>query len=197
MKAFHLGALTAILLPLIALGCARNGAPPENAQAKEARIEANLAKLDPDDRELAQEQKYCAVETENRLGSMGKPIKLMLDDEPVFLCCKGCEKAAKKDPKKTLARVEDLKIQTVLAQLDPADRKLVEEQKFCATDPESRLGLMGPPIKVMVKNQPVFVCCEGCQSEALEDPDKTLAAVEKLKAANASAAKEPNPKSHE
>ena len=41
---------------------------------------------------------------------------------------------------------------------------------------------MGTPVKVTVKGQPVFLCCDGCKKKALGDPDKTLAAVEKLKA---------------
>ena len=41
---------------------------------------------------------------------------------------------------------------------------------------------MGPPLKVTVKDQPVFLCCKGCQKKALADPDKTLAAVAELKA---------------
>ena len=190
MKAFHVWALAAFVLPLVALGCANNDPPKETEQVKEARIKANLEKLDPADREAAQEQNYCAVKTKNRLGIMGKPIKLTIEDDTVFLCCEGCEKAAKEHPKKTLARVEELKAQSALARLDPADRKLAEEQKFCATDPTSRLGSMGPPVKVMVKDQPVFLCCGSCRKAALKDPDKTLAAVKKLKAANASQAKE-------
>jgi len=41
---------------------------------------------------------------------------------------------------------------------------------------------MGVPVKVMVKDQPVFLCCKGCQKEALADPDKTLARVKELRA---------------
>jgi hypothetical protein len=33
-----------------------------------------------------------------------------------------------------------------------------------------------------VKDQPVFLCCKMCAKEAQADPDKTLAAVDKLKA---------------
>jgi len=40
---------------------------------------------------------------------------------------------------------------------------------------------MGAPIKLMVKDQPVFICCKGCKDEALAHPDKTLAKVETLK----------------
>jgi hypothetical protein len=75
----------------------------------EAEIKANLAKLSPEDRKLALAQKYCAVEDDNRLGEMGVPIKLMVKDQPVFICCKGCKKEAEKDADKTLAKVKELK----------------------------------------------------------------------------------------
>jgi hypothetical protein len=189
MKRCRLRAYLVLVLPLIALGCANSGSPQEKAQETEATIKANLAKLDPDDRERAEEQKYCAVETANRLGAMGKPIKVTIKDETVFLCCKGCEKTAKKDPDKTLARVEELRIRAALEQLDPADRKMAKEQKFCATDPESLLGSMGKPVKITLKDQVVFLCCKGCEKTARKDVDKTLADVKKMKAANAEAAK--------
>jgi len=75
----------------------------------EAKIKANLAKLGDDDRKLAEAQKFCAVETDHRLGAMGVPIKVMLKDQPVFLCCKGCVQEAQTDPDKTLATVKELK----------------------------------------------------------------------------------------
>jgi hypothetical protein len=75
----------------------------------EAEIRENLAKLPPEDRKLAEEQKYCVIEDDNRLGEMGVPIKLMVKGQPVFICCKGCRKAAEGDPDKTLAKVKELK----------------------------------------------------------------------------------------
>jgi hypothetical protein len=107
MNALRVETFLILLLLLIAGGCAQNSSPPQTD--KEAKIKASLEQLDPVDRKLAQEQKYCAVETENRLGSMGKPIKVMVKDEPVFLCCEGCAKTALKDPEKTLAAVKKLK----------------------------------------------------------------------------------------
>ena len=76
---------------------------------EEAEVKANLAQLPPEDRKLAEDQKYCAVEDENRLGSMGKPYKVLVNQQPVFLCCKGCRKKALADPDRTLARVRELK----------------------------------------------------------------------------------------
>lgn len=71
-----------------------------------------------------------------------------------------------------------------LARLDPEDRKLAEEQKYCAVQNDKRLGSMGTPVKIMVKGQPVFLCCDGCKMKAESNPDQTLAKVEALKAKN-------------
>jgi hypothetical protein len=85
--------------------------PDTKAEAgdEEARIQANLAKLSPDDRALAEQQKFCAVNTDSRLGSMDEPVKVMVAGQPVFLCCGSCKKKALADPDKTLARVKELK----------------------------------------------------------------------------------------
>ena len=71
-----------------------------------------------------------------------------------------------------------------MAELSPDDRKDAEAQKFCAVMNTSLLGSMGTPLKLDVKGQPVFVCCGGCKSKALKNPDETLATVAKLKAEN-------------
>lgn len=76
--------------------------------AEEGETAANLARLSPEDRAIAEAQKVCPV-TDEPLGSMGVPIKLDIKDQPVFLCCKSCEKSAKKDPDKTLQKVAELK----------------------------------------------------------------------------------------
>ncbi len=78
-------------------------------EGDEKEIRENLAKLSPEDRKLAEAQKYCAVNNTDRLGEMDVPVKIVLNGKPVFLCCGACEKQAKKDPDKTLAKVEELK----------------------------------------------------------------------------------------
>jgi uncharacterized protein (TIGR03000 family) len=79
------------------------------AADKEAKIASNLAKLSPEDRRLAEAQKYCPIQEGNRLGAMGVPFKVLVKAQPVFLCCKGCEEEALKDPDKTLAKGKELK----------------------------------------------------------------------------------------
>jgi hypothetical protein len=75
----------------------------------DADIRAERAKLSPEDQALVAAQEYCAISTEERLGAMGPPVKIMLNDQPVFLCCKGCEKRARANPDQTLATVAELK----------------------------------------------------------------------------------------
>jgi Cu(I)/Ag(I) efflux system membrane fusion protein len=173
-----------------------------------ARVAAGLAQLGPEDRRLAEAQGFCPVLEGSRLGSMGKPVKLVLDGKPVFLCCSGCEEKAKRDPVRTAARAEELRrgggkpaapaapagpkgpepkspdpeeaeIRAELAKLPPADRALAEKQRYCPVRGE-RLGSMGVPPKVMIRGRAVFLCCKGCDKDALKDPDKTLRKVDEL-----------------
>jgi uncharacterized protein (TIGR03000 family) len=78
-------------------------------QTIDQEVAANLGKLDAEDRKVAEEQKHCAVQEGVRLGAMGVPVKIMVQGEPVFLCCRGCEVAARRDPDKTLEKVQKLK----------------------------------------------------------------------------------------
>jgi hypothetical protein len=91
--------------------------------------------------------------------------------QPPSAAPKAADKAAEKE----------VKIKEERAKLSEQDRALVEAQEWCVATPH-RLGEMGPPVKVMVKDKPVFLCCDGCEAEALANPDKTLAKVEELKA---------------
>lgn len=87
----------------------RQPAAAKGNETEEAEIQAHLAKLDPEDQKLAGEQKFCAIQNDSRLGSMGTPVKLMLKDEPVFLCCKGCTKKAQDAPERTSAKAKQLR----------------------------------------------------------------------------------------
>src|SRR5262249_61423256 len=62
-------------------------------------------KLSPADRELATRQKICPV-TDEPLGSMGVPFKVVIDGLPVFLCCDGCEDELRTNWKKYRDKVQ-------------------------------------------------------------------------------------------
>lgn len=81
---------------------------------------------------------------------------------------------------------DESEIAKTLAKLSSEDRKLAEEQKFCAVMNHERLGGMGVPIKLDVKGEAIFVCCSGCKKKALSKPDETLANVSAMKASNKS-----------
>jgi Cu(I)/Ag(I) efflux system membrane fusion protein len=248
-------------------------------------------KPDPsDDAALIAFQKICPV-TGAKLGSMGSPIKLILNDQPVFICCSSCQKLLQENPDEYLAKLAAPPADAVLSvpeqavidtgsqkvvyverepgmfegvevklgprtggyypvisgltavdkiaaagsflldaetRLNPAaasayfgasgtaggadsgsptssitrsaaktkgslstaqlaqiqklsleDQKLAIKQVSCPVTGEP-LGSMGKPVKVIVQGQPVFLCCAGCETEALEHAEETLKKVEKL-----------------
>jgi Cu(I)/Ag(I) efflux system membrane fusion protein len=171
---------------------------PTTPDDPDAKLTAALAKLSPEDRKAVDSQRFCPVLTQNRLGSMGAPVKLTVGGESVYLCCAACKENALTDPTATLKKIKELRerktpvapanvtakeeqeIKDALAELTPADRKLAESQRFCAVLGDSRLGSMGPPMKLMIDGQPVFLCCEGCQGKATANKLATLQKVQQL-----------------
>jgi len=186
MKRFT--AIAAAAAALFAFGVLSLTRAAEEAVKKdpETRIKAALAKLPDSDRKLVETQRYCAVETQSRLGSMGAPVKLEVGGKFVFLCCAGCEEAALADSKATVASADKLKkVTAALGKLSEKDRAVAERQRFCPVTEESRLGSMGTPIRIEIAGKPVFLCCEGCRDSALEDPSGTLKKAEQLGKAKA------------
>ena len=88
------------------------GSTPEDPDNK---INFALAKLSPDDRKLAEAQRFCPILPANRLGVMGTPVKVTVKGETVFLCCSGCTEKALANPESTLAKVNALKAEAAKA----------------------------------------------------------------------------------
>lgn len=100
------------LLALALTGCSSNSSAPSTPAAPASpqdEVQAERAKLSAEDRALVDAQEWCVVSTDERLGSMGPPLKLEIKGQPVFVCCKSCKRKAEADPDKTLAKVEELK----------------------------------------------------------------------------------------
>jgi len=91
---------------------------PSTPEDPDAKIKAALAKLAPEDRNLAEAQRFCTVLPTNRLGSMGAPVKLMVSGEAVFICCNGCKENALKNPADALAKAKKLRDTDHSAALD-------------------------------------------------------------------------------
>jgi hypothetical protein len=81
----------------------------------------------------------------------------------------------------SMTRDDESTARAALAKLSAEDRQLAEAQGVCPKSGQP-LGSMGVPIKVMLKGQPVFLCCEGCEDDARQHADQMLAKVEQLKA---------------
>lgn len=169
---------------------------PSTPEDIDQKLELTLAKLSSEDRKLVESQKFCPVLADSRLGSMGAPVKVMVEGQPVFVCCKACSKQAESEAEATLKKVADLRagkngkklspkqerIAKALARLTPDDRVAAEKQKFCAVLPKSELGSMGKPIKLVRDGQPLFLCCESCLNSALEKWPNVKREDESLKA---------------
>jgi hypothetical protein len=97
---------------LCCAGCKKKALSDPTATAtkveKLKKAGAVLAKLPANERGLAETQRFCVVMGKSPLGSMGAPVKLMIEGKPVFLCCEGCRDEALANPKETLTRVTEL-----------------------------------------------------------------------------------------
>ncbi len=95
-------------------GAKQAGGSPSGNEKKaveglDPKIAEALAGLSAEDRPLADSQKYCAVVTSSLLGSMGTPLKVEVNGQAVFLCCKGCKAKALRNAEETLATVAKLR----------------------------------------------------------------------------------------
>jgi Cu/Ag efflux protein CusF len=82
----------------------------------------------------------------------------------------------------TVAEKEAALIKANLDTLSAEDRKIAEWQRECPNG--GPLGLMGVPIKLTVKGQPVFICCEHCKEDVEKNPDDMLKRVADSKKKN-------------
>jgi multidrug efflux pump subunit AcrA (membrane-fusion protein) len=75
----------------------------------------------------------------------------------------------------------DDKITAALGKLSADDRQLAEQQRTCPILAGSRLGSMGPPVKLTLDGETVFLCCSGCTAKANAAPTKTAARARELR----------------
>jgi YHS domain-containing protein len=116
-------------------------------------------------------QKICPV-SGKPLGSMGEPVAVDVNGQTVYVCCAGCASAVTSNPAKYAAG----RVEITVTSSTQADAALIARQKVCPVMDEP-LGSMGNPIKVMVGNRPIFLCCKGCIKKIRAEPAKYLAMV--------------------
>ena len=134
-----------------------------------------VASVPPSESQLAEaaiaRQKICPV-SGKPLGSMGQPVAVDVDGGRVYVCCSGCAGAVKAEPAKYAAGRPEITVTSATE----SDAALIKRQAKCPVMDES-LGSMGQPVKVMVGDKPIFLCCKGCIKKIKAEPAKYLAMV--------------------
>ncbi len=187
-SAFNMAGKPSLIDPTKSINKDETLAEPSRDQI--ASIQQAISQLSLPDQKLAAAQISCPV-TGFAIGSMGKPIKVSLENRDLFICCEGCREQLLADPEKYFAILDapapdDLspeeadQIAAALSQLSAADQELAKKQIYCPVA-EQRLGSMGTPLKVDVNGQAVFICCDGCREMLLKDPESYFAKIEELK----------------
>ena len=124
------------------------------ASAQDAVVSSSLSEADQLQFRV---QGICPVSGEE-LGSMGDPVKVKIDGQDVFLCCKDC-RGKPADPKQW---------KTIQANLAKAQ----------GTCPISGEPVTADSKSMLVNGREVFVCCPSCIEKVTRDPDKTLAKID-------------------
>jgi hypothetical protein len=77
----------------------------EHLSQEKTEMNESFSDLSPADQKLAEAQKICPV-SEQPLGSMGTPIKVVDGDRQLFVCCEGCVDKAKESFDEYLSKLD-------------------------------------------------------------------------------------------
>ena len=79
---------------------------PESAMTDMEKMTKTLASFSEEDRESAMKQHFCPLSGE-MLGTMGKPQKIEVGGQSVWICCDGCKEKLLADPEKYLEKLKE------------------------------------------------------------------------------------------
>lgn len=144
-----------------------------------SKIPVRVAALNQADRAGIARQKVCPV-MGGQLGSMGTPVKVLLGDQPIYLCCKRCLGRVQENPEAYLRKATANRL--TVSTSSTADKAAIDQQRVCAVA-GSRLGGMGTPVKVTMNGQSLFLCCKGCVGKVEKDPAGYFAKAAQLRTA--------------
>jgi len=123
-----------------------------------AKIDAQIVEQQKDHYPL----ETCPV-SGGKLGSMGDPIDLVVNNRHVKICCAGCKEKLEADPASFIAKLDKAVI---------ANQSKTYALKAC---PVSGEALTDSSINVVVGNRLVQICCAGCEAEVKDNPTKYFA----------------------
>ena len=118
---------------------------------------------------IAQQSKNYPLKTcpisKQKLGAKGKPIEIVLDNQLVKLCCKGCVKKAGKNKAEIVAKIQTLAYE---------QQTNSYARKNCPVSGK-KLGSMGKAFELMHGTTLVKLCCKGCLKKFQASPTQYLA----------------------
>lgn len=140
-------------------------------------VQVTVAPLKEADRPLVEEQRICPV-MDAGLSEHGQPIKLMIGNISLFVCCEGCVEAVEKNPQQYLQKMAAIweanhqppRPQVAVFWAAASDDAAIRAQGNCPVMNQP-LGAHGRPLKVVIDGRPLFVCCEGCIDKAVQNRD--------------------------
>lgn len=145
-----------------------------------------VARLTEADGEGIKRQGTCPVSHDSF--DHGDPVKLMIGDRALYVCCEDCIDAVKQHPDVYYAKAQAVAgprpAQTVppkdsVGPATAADEAAITAQRVCPVSNQP-LGAMGTPLRVTINGQTLYVCCKGCVSRVQQDPAKYFAKVKQL-----------------
>ncbi len=104
----------------------------------------------------------CIISGDKLGGDAGAPVDIIYKNRLIRFCCDDCPKDFKKDPDKTIAKLNA----AVIAKQAPS-----YPLSTCVISGD-KLG--GKPVDVVVGNRLVRFCCAGCQDDFNKNPAKYL-----------------------
>jgi YHS domain-containing protein len=124
-----------------------------------------LAKID--ELVIAQQKDFYPIQTcivgGGKLGSMGDPIDLVVNNRHVRLCCDGCKAKLTADPVAFIAKLD----KAVIA---------AQTKTYNLTQcPISGEALNAKALNIVVGNRLVKLCCAGCEDKVKDDVSKIFA----------------------
>jgi hypothetical protein len=126
------------------------------------------------DYRLAAQQCVCPV-TNTAFAAQANPIKVVVGQQPVYVCCESCVSEVEKNPALYVQKARQLfhanapMARVLVSAVNELDRDAIGAQVWCPVK-RARLGQFGPPIKVAINGNVIFVADEQSVAAVQRDP---------------------------
>lgn len=152
-------------------------------------LTVTVAQLTQADQAGIARQKICPV-MNTPLGDHGAPIKLVVGDQPIYVCCKGCVSQVQDNPEAFLGSVQAIaaaqsaankSVAVTISDATQADQAAIRAQGRCVVMTDQALGGHGAPIKIAIGAEALFVCCKGCVAKVQQNPGMYLSRAQEMR----------------